>query len=199
MEKHTVFPDSIIVNKGIISKLFLELNIKTFRDACLFVLNLPYGYNSLRDDVTILFKDGYGTCTTKHAVIATLAEELAISILRMLGIYAMDEHLVTGAERILAKYKLPYVPMIHCFLDYMDHGVDLTEGNHNGKNHPIEDFLYTEKVPPNISEKEEYLLYRKALQERILMRTEMHGISMADVLRARLEGVALLGAKVSQQ
>lgn len=199
MEKHTIFPDPAIDRTGIVSRRFLELNVKTFRDACRYVQSLPYGFNSIRDDLMILFKEGYGTCTTKHAVIATLAEELAIPVLRMLGIYAMDEHLVTGAERILAKYKLPYVPMIHCFLAYMDHRVDLTEGNHNGKNHPIEDFLYTEKVLANISEKNEYLLYRKALQELILTRPEMHDIRIADLLRARLEGVALLRLKVSQQ
>ena len=50
---------------------------------------MPYGSNSNKDDILILFKEGYGSCTTKHAVIATLAEELGIPISKSTGIYAM--------------------------------------------------------------------------------------------------------------
>ncbi|MCK7515680.1 MAG: hypothetical protein MZV70_74685 [Desulfobacterales bacterium] len=94
----------------------------------------------------ILFKEKMGTCTTKHAVIATLAAELGLPITRGVGIYAMTEAIVTGTDKILAEYGLPYVPMIHCFLEYGNYRVDLTEGNRNGKNRPIDDFLYTDRV-----------------------------------------------------
>ena len=158
-------------------------------------INLPYGYNSTTDDILILFKEGYGSCTTKHAVIATLAEELNIPVYKMVGIYAMNEEIVTGTNHILEKYHLPYLPMNHCFLIYNSYRVDLTEGNNNGKNHSIEEFLFTEKVIPNISEKDEYLLYKTALKNHILNREEMEGIKMIDVLHARTEGIALLHSK----
>ena len=77
--------------------------------------------------------------------------------------------------------------------------VDLTEGNNNGKNRSIEEFLFTEKVIPNFSEKDEYLLYRKALKNHILVRKEMEGITMIDVLHARTEGISLLRSKISKQ
>jgi hypothetical protein len=89
--------------------------------------------------------------------------------------------------------------MIHCFLVYDSYQVDLTEGNNNGKNHSIEDFLFTEKVIPNFSEKDEYLLYRKALKNHILIKKEMEGITMNDVLHARIEGIKLLRSKISYQ
>jgi hypothetical protein len=73
----------------------------------------------------------------------------------------------------------------------------LTEGNNNGKNHSIEEFLYTEKVIPNISEKDEYLLYKTALKNHILSRKEMEEIKIIDVLRARTDGITLLHSKVS--
>jgi hypothetical protein len=79
------------------------------------------------------------TSTTKHAEIATLATELGLPITRGVGIDPMTEAIVTGADKILVEYRLPYVPMIHCFLEYGSHQVDLTEGNRNGKNRPIED------------------------------------------------------------
>jgi len=197
MDAYTVFPNQTISKKGIISEKFISLKIHNFWDACFYVHGLPYGYNSSTDDILILFKEGYGSCTTKHAVIATLAEELNIPVNKTVGIYAMNEEFVTGANHILEKYHLPYLPMIHCFLIYDSYRVDLTESNENGKNRSIEEFLFTEKVIPNISEKDEYLLYKTALKEHILNRKEMEGIKMLDVLRARAEGIALLRSKVS--
>jgi len=197
MDSYTVLPNPIIDKKGIISEQFTNLKIKNFWDACTYVHDIPYGYNSTTDDILILFKEGYGSCTTKHAVISTLAEELSIPVHKMIGIYAMNEEIVTGTNLILDKYHLPYLPMIHCFLIYDSYRIDLTEENNNGKNRSIEKFLFTEKVIPNISEKNEYLLYKNALKNYILLREEMEGITMIDVLHARTEGIALLRSKVA--
>jgi hypothetical protein len=192
MDELTVFPDKPISNAGIVSAKFLSLGINRFIDACRYVQDLPYGYNTNRDDLMILFKENMGTCTTKHAVVATLADELNLPIEKIVGIYAMTEDIVIGTTKILDKYDLPYVPMIHCFLVYGDYGVDLSESNNNGKNKPIEDFLYTDGVEPNISAKAEYLLYRKALKDHVLTRKEMAGVNILRILHAREEGIKLL-------
>jgi hypothetical protein len=192
MNKFTVFPNKPLSNVGIISAKFLSLGINRFIDACRYIQELPYGYNTNRDDLMILFKENMGTCTTKHAVIATLANELNLPIAKIIGIYAMTEEIVTGTKEILNKYDLPYMPMIHCFLAYGDYRIDLSEGNNNGKNRPIEEFLYTEQVEPNISQKDEYLLYRKALKDHILTRKEMTGLDITRILHACEEGLKLL-------
>jgi hypothetical protein len=199
MDKFTVFPDKSIPNAGIISSKFSTLGIRSFIDACRYVHELPYGYNSDRDDLMILFKENKGTCTTKHAVIATLAQELELSIVKNVGIYAMTEEIVTGTENILAKYNLPYIPMVHCFLVYGEYRVDLSEGNNNGKNRSIEDFLYTQKVEPNISAKDEYLLYRRALKDHILTRKEMAAVDIKTILHAREDGLNQLKLNIKQQ
>ena len=196
MDSYVVLPDAEISGPGVISSEFLQLGITGFIDACRYVHQLPYGYNSDRDDLLILFKEGRGSCTTKHAVIATLAEELSLPILKNIGIYRMIEDLVTGTSEILDRFNLPYVPMVHCFLAYQNYGVDLTEGNKNGKNRPIDEFIYTEAVIPNISGKDEYLLYRKALKDRILLREELKDIDIKRILQAREEGIKLLKSKV---
>lgn len=144
----------------------------------------------------ILFKEKFGSCTTKHAVIATLAEELNLKVEKHIGIYAMTEEIVEGADRIAKKHKLPYVPMVHCFLVHDGYRVDLTEGNHNGKKKPLEGFLFERKVVPNISAKDEYLLYRKALQDNVLTNGEFKGISLKTVLHAREEGLTLLKEQI---
>ena len=196
MDKFNVFPEKAITGAGPVSKAFLALGIRSFQDACRYVHELPYGYNSDRDDLMILFKEKMGTCSTKHAVIATLAAELGLPITRGVGIYPMTEAIVTGADKILSEYSLPYVPMIHCFLEYGDYRVDLTEGNRNGKNRPIDDFLYTDRVEATISAKDEYMIYRRALSEVILKRDELKGADIKRILHAREEGLKLLKANL---
>jgi hypothetical protein len=198
MRNYRVFPERDISTDGPISAEFNALNIRSFQEACRYVHELPYGYNADRDDLMILFKEKMGTCSTKHAVIATLAAELGLPITRGVGIYAMTEAMVTGAKKILAEYRLPYVPMIHCFLEYGESRVDLTQGNRNGKNRPIDDFLFTAQVEATISARDEYLIYRKALSEVILKRDELKGIDLKRVLHAREAGLKLLKANLEQ-
>jgi hypothetical protein len=196
MDRFTVFPDNRIQIAGPMADTFLTLGIATFQEACGWVHGLPYGYNSNRDDILILFKDKMGSCTTKHAVIAALAAEMGLPIHKHICIYAMTEVLVTGTGAILEKFRLPYLPMVHCFLVYDGHRVDLTEGNRNGKNGPIDRVLYAEKVAADISAKDEYRRYRSALTEHVLPRPEFHGTAIKTVLKAREEGIALLRANI---
>jgi len=196
MHNLNVFPDNLITEAGPVSKEFLGLGIRSFHEACRYVHELPYGYNSDRDDLMILFKEKMGTCTTKHAGIATLALEMEMPIQKNVGIYAMTEEIVTGTNDLLAPFNVPCIPMLHCFLVYEKFRVDLTEGNRNGKNRSIEDFLFVQKVDPNISAKDEYMIYRKALSEVILKRPEFKGTDLKSILQAREEGLKLLKAKI---
>lgn len=198
MDKFNVFPEKAVTGTGPVPKAFQDLGIQSFQEACRCVHALPYGYNSDRDELMILFKEKMGTCSTKHAVIATLASELDLPITRGVGIYAMTEAIVTGTNKILTEYNLPYVPMIHCFLEYGKLRVDLTEGNHNGKNRPIDEFLYTDRVAAAIPARDEYMIYRKALSEVILKRDELKGVDIRRILHAREEGLNLLKANLQQ-
>ena len=163
MKKFTRLPDKEITASGVVAKTFIDLGIHSFSEACRYVHALPYGYNSDRDEPMIMFTEKMGSCTTKHAVIAALAAEMGLPVTKMIGLYPMTEEIVTGTDRILETHGLPYVPMVHCFLTSGDTRVDLTEGNRNGKNRPLEVFLFTQPVEPNISARDEYLLYRRAV------------------------------------
>jgi hypothetical protein len=197
MENHCVLPDSPIFGAGLLSRAFTDLGLSSFHQACRWVHELPYGYNSDRDDPMILFAERKGTCTTKHAAIATLAQELALPVEKHLGVYAMTEEIVAGTDSILGRFGLPYLPMLHCFLVSEPHRVDLTEGNRNGKRCLIEQFLHSERVRPAITAREEYLLYRNVLIDLIGSREELHGIDLHTVLRAREEGLKLLKANLA--
>ncbi len=198
MDSYELLPQLDITPSGEISDKFLNMGIKTFQEACNYVHNLDYGYNSDTDDRWILFKELKGSCTPKHGVIAGLAEELKIPLHKHVGIYKFTEDIVKGAQKIIDKYKIPYIPIVHCFLVYKNLRFDLTEGNYNGKETSIEKFLHEEQVKPFISRKDEYLLYRRVLEEKILPSPELAGISIKIILKAREEAIILLHEKIKK-
>jgi hypothetical protein len=55
MDSYDKLPDAEITPSGDLSKKFLELGIKSFKEACLYVHNVDYGYNSNYDDHMIFF------------------------------------------------------------------------------------------------------------------------------------------------
>ena len=192
MDSYDNLPDAQIEPVGEISKRFLQLGIKSFKKACMFVHNSTYGYNSTYDDKMIFFKEKMGSCTMKHATIAGLSEELQISLYKYVGVYKFTEDITTGAGQIMEKYNVPYIPMVHCFLVYEGYRFDLTEGNYNGKKTSLEEFIHTEKVTPFISRTDEYKLFKKVLKEKILPSKEFNGIDERTLLKAREESIKLL-------
>lgn len=154
-------PNAEINSEGPVSKAFLGCGMTTFHQAACYVMHLPYGANSSSDNATVLFEEGVGTCTTKHGVIARLAEELELPVSRCEGFYPLTGQVVTGVDAILAEYGLPYIPRIHCFLACKEYYVDLTAGNCTGKNGPIETYLKIFRVPPEQTESETDETYRK--------------------------------------
>lgn len=192
MDSYDNLPDAALKPVGELSKKFIALGINTFRDACDYVHNIDYGYNSNYEDRMIFFKEKKGSCTSKHAVIAGLAEELEIALYKYVCVYKFTEEITNGVQEILDKYQIPFIPMVHCFLVYKEFKFDLTEGNNNGKKKPINEYIHAEKVDPFISRKDEYLLYKRILKEKILTSKEMEGISEKTLLKARGEGITLL-------
>jgi hypothetical protein len=192
MDSYDNLPDAEIKPVGEISKKFIELGIKTFKEACNYVHDSKYGYNSNYNDKMIFFKEKMASCTMKHATIASLAEELNIPLYKYVGVYKFTEEITTGVGEITKKYKIPYVPMVHCFLIYGDYRFDLTEGNYNGKKRSIEEFIQIEKVHPFISRTEEYKLFKRILKNQILPSKDMEGINERTLLKAREESIKLL-------
>jgi hypothetical protein len=192
MDPYDKLPDAELIPVGELSKKFLDLGIKTFKDACNYVHNIDYGYNTNYEDKMIFFKEKKGSCTSKHAVIAGLAHELKIPLYKHVCVYKLTEEITTGVNEILNKYEIPYVPMVHCFLVYDKYKFDLTEGNYNGKKKPIDEYIHSERVDPFISRKDEYLLFKKVLKEKILPSKEMEGITEKTLLKARAKSIHLL-------
>lgn len=60
------------------NNLFLWLKnreISTWEELTTYVQKIPYGRNSIRDDFSLVVTENRGTCSSKHALLKSLALE----------------------------------------------------------------------------------------------------------------------------
>lgn len=138
-----------IKNLGLISGLFLSKGISSFDLATKFIHQLPYGRNANKYDLTTIFIDQCGTCSTKHAILKELANENKVFDLRLLiGIYRMNGSNTPPAKPVLSHFNLDYIPEAHCYLKYQDSVLDFTKISEK----PLEflpDLLEEQEISPD--------------------------------------------------
>jgi len=123
-------PDFDIKSTGPISTEFVDRNILTFNQATSFVRQLAYGRNSDRNNLTTLFTDNCGTCSTKHALLKRLADENNFKKLKLIvGLFKMNMKNTPEIAATLIKNDLEIIPEAHCYLKYENQILDLTKIN----------------------------------------------------------------------
>jgi len=130
-----------------ISSQFSARGARTFGDAAALTASLPYGRNSDRTDPHLVLIENRGTCSTKHALLALLAEELELDVQLTLGIYEMDGGNTPGVENVLVAAGLSAVPEAHCYLRASDERIDVTRNVSSDKS-PFAALLYEEAIIP---------------------------------------------------
>lgn len=142
-----------LTDQNELSRELLSLGVSNFKDAIIYIQNLPYGRNTNRGDYTLIIKEQKGTCSTKHAFLAALAIQENISGVKLfLGIYKMCAKNTTGVLSVLEKWQLPFLPEAHCYLKINEVLVDVTRNFSNTTS--FENSLFTEEeiLPLQIGE-----------------------------------------------
>ena len=112
---------------GTISGKFLANNISTFREATKFVRQLAYGRNENKADLTTVFTDKCGTCSTKHALLKQLAEENNFVGLKLItGLFRMNSNNTPKISETLKRYNIEFIPEAHSYLKYGNLILDFT-------------------------------------------------------------------------
>jgi hypothetical protein len=112
---------------GPISEKFLAHNISTFEDAAFFIRMMPYGRNQNKTDLTTVFADGCGTCSTKHALLKQLADENGVGDVKLIiGLFRMNAVNTPKIAATLNKYQLEYIPEAHNYLKWENQVLDYT-------------------------------------------------------------------------
>lgn len=142
-------PDFQIISSDAISTEFVNRNILTFSQAALFVRQLPYGRNSNKNDLTTVFLDNCGTCSTKHALLKQLAYENNCNELRLtVGLFKMNGENTAAIATTLEQHNLQYIPEAHCYLKYNDLILDYTKSNSKPSDF-IDDLIEEMEIAPN--------------------------------------------------
>lgn len=113
-------------NNQPLSQTFLGLKITNFRDAIVYIHDLPYGRNPERDNYYLVLTEHRGTCSTKHAIIKALADELNIQLDFVMGIFLMTALSTPAISHILEKYAIDAIPEAHCYLRFEKTAFDIT-------------------------------------------------------------------------
>jgi phosphoglycolate phosphatase-like HAD superfamily hydrolase len=131
-----------------ISKTFTENQVFNFQQAIEYIRNLRYGRNVNKSDLTTLFADGCGTCSTKHALLKQLAiENNAGEVKLIVGIFKMNEINTPEVSNTLKQYGLQYIPEAHCYLRINDTIIDATKLN-SSPNDFIHDLICEVEIVP---------------------------------------------------
>jgi hypothetical protein len=173
---------------------FLSAGITDFRKAARYVRNLPYGRNSDRSDFRLVLREGRGTCSTKHALLAQLAKEQGIDVALTLGIYEMSERNTPGVGHVLDKYGLLYIPEAHCYLTYRGTRIDITRAKRNPAE-PIARFLYEEIIDPEDIGKYKVDLHKRFLWDWVTKSDVAGDLIPEEVWAIREECIAALSGR----
>lgn len=113
--------------RGQLSQLAQECGLYTL-DMCIsYLRDLPYGRNSNRNDLSLVFVEGKGTCSSKHAALKAIAiEQENNSVQLVLCIYKMNTKNTPGIGSHIHEANLQYIPEAHCYLDIDGEKIDIT-------------------------------------------------------------------------
>jgi hypothetical protein len=115
-----------IIPSGLISHEFLNLGLPNIGQAIQYIHALPYSRNSNRANYRLVLKEGCGTCSTKHALLAALAKEQGIDLSLKLGLFELNATNTPAIKSILEQYQLNSILEAHCYLAFEACRFDIT-------------------------------------------------------------------------
>ncbi|WP_233558549.1 hypothetical protein [Aquimarina sp. BL5] len=141
--------DFTISSEDSLSKIITEKGITSWSELITYVKNIPYGRNSNRTDNSLVITENKGTCSSKHALLKTIADLNGMNDIELIiGVYKMN---VTNTPKIgnaLRSNNLKYIPEAHCYLRYKDVTIDATS-NSSDFERIRNDVMMEKNIQPN--------------------------------------------------
>lgn len=173
------------------SAAFREAGIRSFTDACDFIAKLPYGRNANREDFSLVLSEMKGTCSSKHALLASLALENGHPEVELIaGIFLMNEETHSKLNGFFAGKKYPNIPECHCYLRFHGERFDYTDTS-NGLERIAPRIVREQRIDPNQVADWKIMIHKHYLQGW-LTRNPAFQMTLEDVWRDREEAIALL-------
>lgn len=122
-----VMKNFVLASSDIISQTFIQRGICDFLSACEHVKNLPYGRTSSRTDFLTVLLEERGTCSSKHGLLARLAEEHNEQEIELImGIFLMSPETHPKLTEFFKDKIYKVIPEAHCYLRYNGERFDYT-------------------------------------------------------------------------
>jgi hypothetical protein len=195
MRSWDALPDVSLKPGGALTAEFVARRITDYRAVERYLQALPYGRTTNRADFRAVLREGKGTCSTKHALLAALAREHRLPVTLMLGIYEMHERNTPGTGVILAQYGLRLIPEAHCYLSYRGTRIDITRSGAQ-PSEPIETFLYEEAIDPDQIGAYKIERHQRFLKQWLATTNETGMRSWEEIWHIREECIAALSGNV---
>lgn len=162
---NSIIPQFKIEAKAPLSQICHKLGITNFQDAVEYIFKLPYRRNSSKEDLTLVFSERCGVCSTKHAALAALAIENEFTDLKLIvGIYQMNEKNTPGVGKVLEKTELDYMPEAHTYLFFEKDRIDITR-EVEAETSAFDYLLMEKEIQPHQIGKYKVNLHREFLAE----------------------------------
>ena len=130
-----------------------SLGFESFEDLAGHIRALPYGRTANPNDPSAVLREGRGTCSAKHQLLAAVAQDCGHSEVQLtVGVYEMSEENTPGVGAVLNEASLTSIPEAHCYLSIEGERFDFT-GLPAGSSSPFAALLAEHTVSPiNLSQ-----------------------------------------------
>ena len=145
--------------------ILIHRGLSDFHQAVRYVHALPYGRTADRSDFRAVLTEQQGTCSTKHALLARMAQSHRASVTLLLAFYEMSEANTPGVGEVLDRHGLNAIPEAHCVLRAGEHVLDLTHPDRDPLKLPS--LLHTESISPEQIGPYKVQLHRRLWQSAI--------------------------------
>lgn len=173
--------DFEISGAGAVLKEVQQHGFNSFLKFAEFIRQLPYGRPTYANDILVPVKEGRGTCSSKHRLLAVVAHECGCPEIKLIvGLYEMSDQNTPGVGAVLAQKELDSVPEAHCYLQLDNQRYDFT-GLDSGISSPFETLLQESIVSPKHLYEVKLALHQKAMRAW----AESHALSFEDAWEVR--------------
>lgn len=192
MRSWDALPNVPLTPAGPISAACIALGLTDLQAVGRYLQALPYGRTAKRTDYQAVLRQAKGTCSTKHALLAALADEQKLGLALMLGIYEMHDRNTPGVGAVLAQYRLAFIPEAHCYVTCGSTRIDVTRSG-VAPAEPISRWLHEETIVPEQVGDYKVAMHRQFMQDWVRHHPEMAaGLSFEQVWQVREACIAAL-------
>ncbi len=175
------------------SARFRETGITSFKDACDFVAKLPYGRNANREDFGLVLSEGKGTCSSKHALLATLALENGHPEIELIaGIFLMSEETHSKLNGFFTDKSYSTIPECHCYLRFNGERFDFTDTS-DGLERIAPKLVREQRIDPNQVSDWKVMIHKHYLQGWLNRNPDLQ-LTLDELWKDREEAIALLSS-----